>query len=609
MSNRIHLLPDTIANQIAAGEVIQRPASVVKELLENSIDSGATHIKVIVKNAGKTLVQIIDDGCGMSGTDARMCFEKHATSKIRTVDDLFNIRTMGFRGEALASVAAIAQVEMKTRLHNEPIGTCIEIEGMKVLKQEPCQTAEGTSISVKNLFFNVPARRNFLKSDNVELRNIFEEFQRVALSHPKVSMQLFSNEHEVFHYKSGNLKQRICAVFDAKHEAQIVPVEERTSGLEIYGFVGKPDFAKKTRGEQYIFVNKRFVKSPYINHAINVAYEQMITKDSFPFYVLFIDVDPQRIDINVHPQKYEVKFEDEKLIYTFVNLATKHALGSYSVMPTLDFTQEDSLNKNKTFDQVSSWLVHQEQPTLKVDRKFAHDFHSKSFDNDNKVQSNWEQLYETKLSRANDTEEVVEKKVDELFHDRSKEEAVPYQIQKRYIVSNIRSGFILIDQQSAHERILFEHYIRLMAHNSKTSQQQLFPVTLEFNAVDAQIMVEILPSIQALGFDVQEFGSNSFVIHAFPAELQVHNERQVFEELIEQYKNNLSVSKLSKRENLAKSLAYSTSIKRGQQLSVAEMRNLIDELFACENAYLSPNGRHTFITMSFDDLEKMFSGK
>jgi DNA mismatch repair protein MutL len=607
MSDRIKLLPDNIANQIAAGEVIQRPASVVKELMENSVDSGATHIQVIVKNAGKTLVQIIDNGSGMSETDARMCFEKHATSKITSADDLFNIRTMGFRGEALASVAAIAQVELKTKLHHETLGTLIEIEGMKILKHEPCQTNSGTSIAVKNLFFNVPARRNFLKSDSAELRHIFDEFIRIALAHPKISFQLFTNELETLHYKSGNLKQRVCAVFDTRYESKIVPLSEDTPGLQISGFVGKPELAKKNRGEQYIFVNKRFVKSAYIHHAVMNAFEQMLAKESFPFYVLFIDIDPQRIDVNVHPQKYEVKFEDEKLIYTFVNLAVKHSLGSYSVMPTLDFSQEDALNKSGTFDQAPGWIVGNNDSSKTSEKKFAHDFYKA----DDKPTSNWEQLYETKSSRATShlDKEVVDLKQETFFEQKDTEESLAFQVQKRYILSQIKSGFILVDQQSAHERVMFEHYIRIMAHNRKSSQQQLFPTTLEFGDMDAAILHEILPEINALGFDVQEFGNNSFIVHAFPADITLVNEKQTFEELIEQYKNNLSVSKLSKRENLAKSLACSTSIKRGQTLTRQEMKTLIDELFACENPYTAPGGKHTFITLSFDELEKRFDNR
>jgi DNA mismatch repair protein MutL len=387
----IRLLPDNIANQIAAGEVIQRPASVVKELLENSIDAGATHIKLIVKAAGKTLVQIIDNGCGMSETDARMSFEKHATSKIRTADDLFNIRTMGFRGEALASIASIAQVELKTRQTGEQLGTCIEIEGMKVTKQEPCQTPEGTSIAVKNLFYNVPARRNFLKSDTVELKNVLDEFQRIALAHPKVGLQLFNNDYEMYHLKPGNLKQRVVAMFGDSYAGKIVPVEEKSYALQVYGFVGKPEFSKKTRGEQFMFVNNRFIKSPYLNHAVTLGYDQMITKENFPFYVLFMDIDPTKIDINVHPAKYEIKFEDERLVYTFINLGVKHALGAYSVSPTLDFSQEDHLQNGGAFDhQPRTWLeITQHAVETKEGKKFAPPTGFKPM-NEREINKNWD---------------------------------------------------------------------------------------------------------------------------------------------------------------------------------------------------------------------------
>jgi DNA mismatch repair protein MutL len=611
----IRLLPDNIANQIAAGEVIQRPSSAVKELLENSIDSGATHIKLIVKQAGKSLVQVIDNGCGMSETDARMCFEKHATSKIRAAEDLFNIRTMGFRGEALASIAAIAQVEMKTRQTGEQLGTCIEIEGMKVLKQEPCQTPEGTSIAMKNLFFNVPARRNFLKSDNVELKNIIEEFQRIALAHPKIGFQLFNNEHEVFHLKSGNLKQRIVSLFGDNYAEKVVPVEEKSYALHVYGFTGKPEFSKKTRGEQFIFVNNRFIKSPYLNHAVSLAFEQMLPQGSFPFYVLFLDIDPSKIDINVHPAKYEIKFEDEKLVYTFVNLGIKHALGAYSVSPTLDFNQEHHLNNNGAFDeQPRTWLeITQQATTTRDAKKFAPPSNFQPLTKrEESNQKNWASAYET-VDRRQGTEvntgvssKVLQGTLDNEVH---KETVPPHQIQNRYIVSQIKSGFILIDQQAAHERIMFERYLKMLEKNRNESQRQLFPQSLELNAMDAQMLLQILPEVNSLGFDIQEFGRNSFVIHGFPADILQGNEKKMIEELIEQYKVNSQVTKLSKRETLAKSLAYSSGIKAGKKLTVEEMKTLIDELFACENAFTAPNGRFTFITLSNDELEKRFENK
>jgi DNA mismatch repair protein MutL len=615
MADKIHLLPDAIANQIAAGEVIQRPASAVKELLENAIDSGATHIKVIIKGAGKTLVQVIDNGCGMSETDSRMCFEKHATSKIRTADDLFDIRTMGFRGEALASIASIAQVEMRTRQHGEPLGTLLDIEGMKVTRQEPCQTPEGTSIAVKNLFFNVPARRNFLKSDPAELKNIIEEFTRIALSYPQVGFQFYSNDNELFHYRPGNLKQRICAIFDDKYASQIVQAEENTYALSVSGFVGKPEFAKKTRGEQYIFVNHRYIKSPYLNHAIQNAYDQMIGKDSFPFYVLFLDIDPKRIDINVHPQKYEIKFEDEKLAYTFVNLAVKHALGAYSVMPSLDFNQEDHLNRNGTFDQVPDWL----KGTGDAKREAGENpYTAATISSYNKKPEtprersnmrNWETVFETKApaKRADTQQQLIAPQEEEaLLH---KEVAQPYQLHNRYIVSHIKSGFILIDQQAAHERILFERFIMQLAHNNKSSQRQLFPQTIQLNAEDTEIMHEVLHDINALGFDIQEFGKQSFVIHSFPSDIHPGDEKRMIEELLEQYKKNLSISKLNKRENIARSLAQGSAIKSGRKLSIEEMSNLIDELFACENPYTAPSGRFTFVSFNNEEIEKRFENK
>ena len=611
----IRLLPDNIANQIAAGEVIQRPASAVKELLENSIDSGATHIKLIVKQAGKSLVQVIDNGCGMSDTDARMCFEKHATSKIRSADDLFNIRTMGFRGEALASIAAIAQVELKTRQTGEQLGTSIEIEGMKVLKQEPCQTPEGTSIAMKNLFFNVPARRNFLKSDAVELKNIIEEFQRIALAHPKIGFQLYNGDNEVYHLKSGNLKQRIVALFGDNYAQKIVPVEEKSYALHVYGFVGKPEFSKKTRGEQFIFVNNRFIKSAYLNHAVSAAFNEMIPQGSFPFYVLFMDIDPAKIDINVHPAKHEIKFEDEKLVYTFVNLGVKHALGAYSVSPSIDFNQEHHLNSNNTFtEQPRTWLeITQQATTTRDAKKFAppSNFQPLTQREEGNVK-NWQTLYEK--PEAGSTKPEVNTTVSSTRQmateqEGYKEAVPPHQIQRKYIVSQIKSGFILIDQQAAHERIMYERYLKMLEKNRNESQRNLFPQSLDLNAADAQILLQILPEINSLGFDIQEFGKNSFVIHGFPADIVQENEKKIVEEMIEQYKMNAQVTKLSKRENLAKSLAYSSSIKAGKKLSVEEMKTLIDELFACENAFTAPNGRFTFITIGNDELEKRFENK
>ncbi|HRG89657.1 MAG TPA: DNA mismatch repair endonuclease MutL, partial [Chitinophagales bacterium] len=521
----------------------------------------------------------------------------------------------GFRGEALASIAAIAQVELKTRQTGEQLGTSIEIEGMKVLKQEPCQTPEGTSIAMKNLFFNVPARRNFLKSDAVELKNIIEEFQRIALAHPKIGFQLFSNDNEVYHLKSSNLKQRIVALFGDNYAQKIVPVEEKSYALHVYGFVGKPEFSKKTRGEQFIFVNNRFIKSAYLNHAVSAAFNEMIPQGSFPFYVLFMDIDPAKIDINVHPAKHEIKFEDEKLVYTFVNLGVKHALGAYSVSPSIDFNQEHHLNSNNTFtEQPRTWLeITQQATTTRDAKKFAppSNFQPLTKREEGNVK-NWQTLYEK--PEAGSTKPEVNTTVSSTRQmateqEGYKEAVPPHQIQRKYIVSQIKSGFILIDQQAAHERIMYERYLRMLEKNRNESQRNLFPQSLDLNAADAQILLQILPEINSLGFDIQEFGKNSFVIHGFPADIVQENEKKIVEEMIEQYKMNAQVTKLSKRENLAKSLAYSSSIKAGKKLSVEEMKTLIDELFACENAFTAPNGRFTFITIGNDELEKRFENK
>jgi len=618
VSDIIHLLPDSIANQIAAGEVIQRPASVVKELIENAIDAGASSIQLIVKNAGKTLVQIIDNGCGMSGTDARMSFEKHATSKISKTEDLFNIRTMGFRGEALASVAAIAQVELKTKLHDEDTGTLIEIEGSKITRQEPCQTTSGTSIAVKNLFYNVPARRNFLKSDNVELKNIIEEFTRTALANPQIAFKLFHNDYELYHLKSGNLKQRIVQLFGDDYAKKIVPVEEKSYSLNVYGFIGKPNFAKKSRGEQYIFVNNRFIKSSYLHHAIMQAYEEMLSKDHFPLYVIFLEIDPARIDINVHPQKYEVKFEDEKLLYTFVNLGVKHALGAYSVSPSLDFNQEQHLDSIGAFTNnnfTGSSILSQTPEQHREAKKFAPPSNFKSYDS---TPQNWQQLHKTSqgnISQPNATPpnfSPTENASEITFRSSQtadKSVVQPHQLHRHYIVSQIKSGIILIDQQAAHERILYERYLRLLKNNRSTSQKQLFPQAIQFSPADAALLREILVEINNLGFEVQEFGENSFVVHAFPADVFNGNEQQVLEELLEQYKNQMQVTKFTKREKLAQALAISSSIKVGKLLSIEEMKNIIDELFACENPYHAPNGRNAIITFSLDELAKKFEGK
>lgn len=596
MQDIIQLLPDAISNQIAAGEVIQRPSSLVKELLENSIDAGSDYIRLVIKDAGKALVQVIDNGKGMTETDARLCFEKHATSKIKDINDLFSIKTMGFRGEALASIAAVAQVNLKTRTPDNELGTTIDIEASEVKKQEAVSTPQGTIISVKNLFYNIPARRNFLKSNAVETRHIVEEFIRIALAHPGVSFVLENNDFEMYHLKSGNLRQRIVALFGDKINNQLVPVEEESEKLHVYGFVGKPEAAKKTRGEQFIFINNRFIKSAYLNHAINRAYEDILPKETYPFYALFIDIDTNLIDINVHPSKQEIKFEDERLVYTFINAGIRHSLGRYSITPSLDFNQDVDTNNWEAFSSLPS-----SKPVVEnhADKIFV-----VKPDKTDKFQQRkeWQELYQIMQSDVDVSDEenspLIEKEPQEIYN--------PVQIHQRYIITQIKSGFVVIDQQAAHQRILFEEYMSKLKTQHNSKQIQLFPKSMEFNPADAAVLTELLADINALGFDLQPFGNNAFVLHATPADLENVNENNLIEEFMEQYKNHQQLTGLSKRERLASSLAASASIKSGKKLSAKEMASLIDRLFACENPYAAPNGNKTFVSFDNDSLEKSF---
>lgn len=635
MADVIQLLPDSIANQIAAGEVIQRPASVVKELMENAVDAGSKNIKLIVKDAGRTLIQVIDDGCGMSETDARMSFERHATSKIRSADDLFAIRTMGFRGEALASIASVAQVELRTRRHASEMGTLLHAEGSRVKSQEPCQTAAGTSFSVKNLFYNVPARRNFLKANTVEFRHILDEFERVVLANPDIFFSLHHNGSEVFHLPPGNLRQRIIGVFGNSINNRLVPVNEDTDVIQIKGFVGKPEFAKKVRGEQYFFVNSRFIKSSYLHHAVMGAYEEVLPKEMYPFYLLFLDIDPARIDVNVHPTKQEIKFEDDRLVYNYLKVAVRHGLGQYGVMPSLDFEQESGLKlpyltakqeKDKPFvtpARNSGAWQNDESKTFSAGR----DNDPAQRREDNNLR-NWQLLYKDLGGTDEEPEapinsEIEEENIqtltigsaweseettlgtgnDEAF---ARQHKAPYQLQGTYIISQIKSGYMLIDQQSAHERILYEQYLSMMETRQGSIQQQLFPITLNFSPNDATLLKDLLSEIQPLGFDVQEFGVNSFVVNGLPAELAgKQSERSILESLLEQHKIGLELQ-LNTRESLARSMSRSAAIKRGQLLNDTEMQALIDQLFACAMPFRSPFGKKCFVTYELEDLQKQF---
>ncbi|SDT65624.1 DNA mismatch repair protein MutL [Mucilaginibacter mallensis] len=616
MPDIIQLLPDAVANQIAAGEVVQRPASAVKELIENAIDAGADKIQLILKDAGKALIQVIDNGCGMSLTDARMSFERHATSKIRKADDLFAIRTMGFRGEAMASIAAIAQVELKTRRHEDELGTCIFIEGSEVISQEACSANTGTSISVKNLFYNTPARRNFLKSNPVEMRHIIDEFQRVALANPQIFFTMHHDGQEVYHLPEAMLKQRIVHLFGNNYNQRLVPVEEDTTIIKLHGFVGKPEFARKTRGEQFFFVNNRFIRDAYLNHAVLTAFDELLPDEAYPMYVLFIDIDPAKIDINVHPTKTEIKYQDEKAIYAIIRSAVKRSLGRYNITPSLDFDQENSIEHlitPKPFEEIVA-------PTIafnpdfnpfaaekKADREMPYMRDSHSY-NSSPIPKNWDTLYEISKKEPNYQHAMHEEKnisVDEQEVSKSSERQL-FQIHNRFILSQIKSGFMLISQQAAHERVLYERFLQQLQNHSGVSQQSLFPQSVTLNSSDFELLRELLPDVRALGFDIREFGKNTVVVEGIPADLNNIGEHQLLEQLLEGFKNNLAILKLDKRDNLARSLARNAAIKSGTKLSLEEMNLLIDQLFACQMPNVALNGKPVISTFTLNELLERF---
>lgn len=627
MADVIQLLPESIANQIAAGEVVQRPASVVKELMENAVDAGAKSIKLILKDAGKTLIQVVDDGCGMSETDARMCFERHATSKIREAKDLFLIRTMGFRGEAMASIAAVAQVELRSRLHNREVGTRIAVEGSAVTIQEPSPCSPGTSVQVKNLFFNIPARRNFLKGNASEMRHALDEFQRLALANTDVHFTLHHNGTEVFHLPPGNLRQRIVSIFGNNINAKLVPVHEETDIMKVTGFIGKPNAARKTRGEQLFFVNQRFIRSSYLHHSVMGAYNDLLQKDTFPFYVLFIEMDPARLDINVHPTKQEIKFEDERLVYNYLKVAVRHALGQYSITPSLDFDQETSFSPALTHTSPNL----RTEPAPDSQSRPAQGTFSPSENTGQRhrptdtppAQTNWQKLFEglekfeQELSQEGaepapqgtitlESGMTDDQPSDVSGHPLLKVTKEPYQLHATYILSQIKSGFILIDQQAAHERILYEYYLQVLQKQKPVTQKSLFPKTIGLSTTNAALLKEIIPEVRLLGFDIEDFGAGSFIIHGLPADITgTVEETHLLGTLLEQYRQNVEIN-LSTRENLARSLARSASIKRGKPLDPKEMQAIIDKLFACEMPYKSPTGRNCFITIDLEELDKRF---
>lgn len=604
-------MPDNIANQIAAGEVIQRPASAVKELLENAVDSGASDIRLFVQDAGKSLIRVTDDGMGMSEADARLAFERHATSKIKKIDDLFHIRTMGFRGEALASIAAVAQVEMRTRRREDETGTWVEIENSRITRQEPAPAPVGTSISMKNLFFSVPARRNFLKSNPAEMRHIVEEFIRVTLAFPSIFFSLTSNGQELMHLEKGSLKQRIVQILGSPHASKLVSVQENTNYLNIYGFVGKPETAKKTRGDQYLFVNSRFIRSAYLNHAVMSAYNEMIPADSYPLYVLFIDLDPTLVDVNVHPTKQEIKFEDEKIVYAFVQAAVKHGLAQFSITPTLDFDLDPAIQQ---LDAISKPLSEEKKAAVtssSLYKTFTQKNQAHKIEPSEKSElRHWNDSLQQPSASApgRSSEPSPESSAEPVakFRIQPLENAPLQQLLNTYIVTPTNRSFILVHQQAAHERILYERLIAAAAGKPIPSQKSLFPATITLSAPDAILLTELLPDLLALGYSIEPFGKDSFIIQGTPADTGQTDERSALEDLLEQYKHFTSEIRFSRREKLIRTMARQQAIKAGTILGEKEMRTLVDDLFACTQHNITPGGDPTFIEFKKDYVEKLF---
>ena len=591
MADIISLLPDHVANQIAAGEVIQRPASVVKELLENAIDAKSSHIQLLIKDSGKTLIQVIDDGIGMSPTDIRLAFERHATSKIKTAEDLFSITSMGFRGEALASIAAIAHVETHTRTEEVEMATCIKIAGSKVESQELSVSPKGTSIAVKNLFYNIPARRNFLKSDNVEFRHVIDEFHRVAIAHPEIKFTFYQNGSELFDLPAGIIRKRIANIFANKIEEKLIPVEEMTSVAGIEGFIVKPDFSKKSRGQQFIFVNNRFIKSPFLHHAISSAYLGLLRDGYQPGYFLFLQVDPKSIDINIHPTKTEIKFEDDQNLFAIIKSMVKHSLGMFQAFPSLDFDRDPLLDTPYAFRNKD----HQGPPPIEINSSF-NPFHKKEGEKNKFIVESWESLYSDLEIPESESDSNEELKLD-ITHSPK-----VFQLFNKYIVTSLRSGLLIMDQKRAHQRVLYETFLKGITQRDILSQQLLFPREIQLTHSQIALFEGYQENLHAVGF-VTQLSNNKIVITGVPAICNDKQLNQLFEDVFASTEQETPLESFSQADFISKVIAKSLSIKSGKDLSIIEQQALVDDLFACKETLLSPFDRQIFVTLDKEELE------
>jgi len=624
VSDIIQLLPDSVANQIAAGEVIQRPASVVKELVENAIDAGATTITINIKDSGRTLIQVIDNGKGMSPTDARMSFERHATSKIREANDLFAIRTMGFRGEALASIAGVADVEVRTRPWGDELGTFIHILGSAIQKQEADQCAEGTNFSVKNIFFNIPARRKFLKSNSSELKYIITEVQRVALANPELAIELYHNNSVIYNLPSENVRKRIVSLFGKNINQSLIPVDTTTSVINISGFIGQPKYARKTLGEQFFFVNGRFMKHPFFNRAVQQAYDRILPPETFPSYFLYFEVDPATIDINIHPTKTEIKFEDERSAWHIIQASVREAMGKFNLMPSIDFDQAGSIDIPLSLKPGSKIP----EPEIRINPNFNpfeqergadRDYSKATSYRDGQNRDNWQALYkgfeqdgtpsgQTPVYPSDISNEIELEAVQQTFTDEDiaiKENHNFLQFKNKYIITPVKSGLMVIDQRRAHERILFENFMRIIDNHLAISQRQLFPAVLELNAVDKEILIVIDEELKSLGFEIRQGENDVYLVEGIPALLSHLNASDLVQKLIEDFKNRPVDVKEEIKEHLALLLSQSSAINYGVSLKPEEISDLFNHLFACRTPNYSPSGKTVISIVSFQDFEKL----
>ncbi len=609
MSDIIQLLPDSVANQIAAGEVIQRPASVIKELVENAIDAGAKHIQVSVVDAGKTSIQVIDDGKGMSETDARLAFERHATSKIRQADDLFALHTMGFRGEALPSIAAVAQVVLKSRQADDEVGTQLTIAGSQYECQEPCSCPVGCNFVVSNLFYNVPARRKFLKSNNTEMNNILTAFERIALVYPEVAFTLRSNDSDVFNLRSANLRMRIIDVFGKRLNQELLPINVETSLCKVSGFIGKPEAAKKKSAHQYFFVNGRYMKHPYFNKAVLAAYDRLIPQGEQVPYFIYFDVDPKDIDVNIHPTKTEIKFENEQAIWQILTAAVKESIGMFNDVPSINFDTEGKpdipVYNPETIPVASA-------PKVTVNPHY-NPFKTTSAPRqhyDTPAQNSWEQLYEGLQSQ--DEQQPVESSIFESAPLEEKADSViaekslaHYQYKAKYIMTAVKSGLMIIDQHRAHVRILYERYLRQLQEHEHHSQKVLFPEVAHFSVSDKVVLDTVLPEMREMGFELEDLGGGSYAVNAIPAGLEGINPVKLVTDMMDSAQEKGMASLDEVHRSLALSMARHAAIPQGQVMGNEEMENLVNDLFACENVNYTPDGKNVLCILQQQEIEHL----